>query len=122
MDDGCAAQNEKRADTQSSMAAAPDLVPVIFATRSCLFLETSARYADIYQVSRAGNMKKPARKVFRLQDVAKIVGIAAITLRRWLLSSKIPEVARDRNGWRVFTQKDVRRIQEFATMRKPPHK
>jgi len=49
-----------------------------------------------------------------LREAAKQIGIAPITLRRWLLAQKVKEVARDRNGWRVFTQSDVRRIKKFA--------
>ncbi len=67
-------------------------------------------------------MKVGTNKLLGLQDVAKIVGVSAITLRRWLLSGKVPEVARDRNGWRVFSRKDVERIQKYATLTKPPRK
>ena len=51
---------------------------------------------------------------YNLREAAKQIGIAPITLRRWLLGRKVKEVARDRNGWRVFTQSDVRRIRKFA--------
>lgn len=67
-------------------------------------------------------MTKPLKKRFRLRDVARTVGVSAITLRRWLLSGKVSEVARDRNGWRLFSQKDVDRIRRFATLTKPPRK
>jgi len=53
-------------------------------------------------------------KRYNLREAAKQIGIAPITLRRWLLRRKVKEVARDRNGWRVFTQSDVRRIKKFA--------
>lgn len=66
-------------------------------------------------------MKKLKNRL-RLRDAAKSIGVSAITLRRWLLSGKVPEVSRDRNGWRVFTQKDVKRIRRFATLTKPPEK
>jgi len=42
------------------------------------------------------------------------VGVAPITLKRWLLEGKFPEVRRDRNGWRIFTEQDIRRIKAFA--------
>jgi DNA-binding transcriptional MerR regulator len=51
---------------------------------------------------------------YGLHEAARQVGVAPITLRRWLLGRKVKEVARDRNGWRVFTQADVRRIRKFA--------
>lgn len=57
---------------------------------------------------------------YRLREAAKLVGVSTITLRRWLLQGKVREVARDRNGWRVFTANDVRRIRAFANLRQPP--
>lgn len=57
-----------------------------------------------------------------LSDAARQVGIAPITLKRWLLSKKVAEVARDRNGWRVFTEADIRRIKIFANSIKAPKK
>lgn len=57
---------------------------------------------------------------YNLRETAEMVGIAPITLRRWLLSGKVHEVARDRNGWRVFTFKDVVRIKRFASRLTPP--
>jgi len=53
-------------------------------------------------------------KHYIMREAAKQIGVAPITLRRWLLVRKVKEVARDRNGWRVFTQSDVRRIKKFA--------
>ena len=44
---------------------------------------------------------------YRLSQVAKLIDVAPITLKRWLLSGDIDEVYRDRNGWRVFTDEDV---------------
>jgi len=49
-----------------------------------------------------------------------MIGVAPVTLKRWLLSARIEEVQRDRNGWRVFTEDDVRRIQEYAGTLYPP--
>jgi len=57
---------------------------------------------------------------YSLREAAAQVGVAPITLRRWLLEKRIPEVARDRNGWRVFTEADIRRIAEFAARVTPP--
>jgi DNA-binding transcriptional MerR regulator len=54
-------------------------------------------------------------KRYNLREAAKQIGVSPITLRRWLLRRKVKEVARDRNGWRVFTRADVRRIKNFAT-------
>ncbi len=59
---------------------------------------------------------------YRLAQVAKLIGVAPITLKRWLLSGRVDEVQRDRNGWRVFTDEDVERIQEYAAALYPPRR
>lgn len=61
-------------------------------------------------------------RVFSLKEAAKQVGVSPITLKRWLLSGRVREVARDRNGWRVFTGGDVTRIRKFAEKLDPPNK
>ena len=53
-------------------------------------------------------------KTYSLADAARQLGIAPITLKRWLLTGKVAEVGRDRNGWRVFTEADIERIRIFA--------
>jgi DNA (cytosine-5)-methyltransferase 1 len=58
-----------------------------------------------------------------LAAAAAEIGVAPITLKRWLLSGKVSEVARDRNGWRVFTPQDIERIRRYArTLRRPEEK
>ena len=57
---------------------------------------------------------------YRLSQVAGIVGVAPITLKRWLLKGRVDEVQRDRNGWRVFTEDDVDMIRAYAETRYPP--
>jgi len=57
---------------------------------------------------------------YRLSQVANIVGVAPITLKRWLLNGRIDEGQRDRNGWRVFTDEDVERIRAYAETLYPP--
>ena len=60
------------------------------------------------------------RRTFTLKAAAEQVGVAPITLKRWLLDGKVAEVARDRNGWRVFSDADVERIKRYAlTLRDP---
>jgi len=59
-------------------------------------------------------------KFYTLTEAAEIIGIAPITLKRWLLASKVDEVTRDRNNWRRFTDADLRRIKEFANKTTPP--
>jgi DNA (cytosine-5)-methyltransferase 1 len=61
-------------------------------------------------------------KYYSLTEAAALIGIAPITLKRWLLTAKVDEVARDRNNWRRFTDRDVRRIKKFADKTTPPNK
>lgn len=65
-------------------------------------------------------MPTKPRRTLTLKPAATKIGVAPITLKRWLLDGKVAEVARDRNGWRVFTAADVVRIKRYAlTMREP---
>lgn len=57
---------------------------------------------------------------YRLTEAAKRIGVAPITLKRWLISGRVRDVARDRNGWRVFTNRDIRRLKRFADARVQP--
>lgn len=54
------------------------------------------------------------KKLMSVKEAAHEVGVSPITLKRWLLSGKVKEVARNRNDWRVFTEEDVLRIKKFA--------
>jgi len=55
------------------------------------------------------------KRLVRLGEAARHVGVSPITLKRWLLLRKVAEVKRDRNGWRFFTTADMARIRRFAT-------
>ena len=57
---------------------------------------------------------------YTLAEAAVLIGVAPITLKRWLLTEKVAEVSRDRNNWRRFTDADVRRIKQFADATSPP--
>lgn len=43
---------------------------------------------------------------------AQQLGVSKSTLLRWFKQGKIADVARDRNGWRVFTAADISRIRK----------
>lgn len=53
-------------------------------------------------------------------EAARVVGISKNTLLRWLRKGKVPEVARDRNGWRIFSPQDIETITAFARKTTPP--
>jgi DNA-binding transcriptional MerR regulator len=59
---------------------------------------------------------------YTLKVAAKLIGVSPVTLKRWLLTSRVAEVARDRNNWRSFSDADVRRIRRFAEKIVPPRK
>jgi hypothetical protein len=41
---------------------------------------------------------------------AKALGVSKSTLLRWISEKRVTDVKRDRNGWRVFTGQDLKRI------------
>lgn len=59
-------------------------------------------------------------KFYHLTEAATKIGIAPITLKRWLLEGKVPDVKRDRRGWRIFTQEDINRIKKYSEKTTPP--
>jgi DNA (cytosine-5)-methyltransferase 1 len=61
-------------------------------------------------------------KLMNLKEAANEIGVSSITLKRWLLVGKVKEVARNRNGWRVFTETDISRIKGFAHKLDRPRK
>ena len=64
-------------------------------------------------------MSPPEDRVYTAK-AAKNAGISKATLLRWLKEGKVPEVARDVRGWRVFNEKEVERIKEYANKITPP--
>jgi excisionase family DNA binding protein len=52
---------------------------------------------------------------YRTTEVCQMVGISRSTLLRWLSSGIVKDVRhRDRRGWRVFTEADIKRIENEA--------
>ena len=52
---------------------------------------------------------------YRTTEVCQMVGISRSTLLRWLSSGIVKDVRhRDRRGWRVFTEAEVKRIENEA--------
>ncbi len=55
------------------------------------------------------------KQFYRTQEALQAIGISKATWFRWLKENKISDVKhKDRRGWRLFTEGDIRRIQSFA--------
>jgi len=59
-------------------------------------------------------MRAQETSTFSTAAVAARIGVHRDTLLRWLRDGKIPEPARDRHGWRVFSENEVRTLERFA--------
>lgn len=59
-------------------------------------------------------------RTYQAREAARMAGVSKNTLLRWLRQGKVKEVARDRNGWRIFSAEDVERICAYARMIVPP--
>ena len=59
-------------------------------------------------------------RFYTVKDVLKKIGITRPTLYKWFREQKIPEVIRDRNNFRLFTEKDINRILAYKNLRKNP--
>lgn len=55
-----------------------------------------------------------------ITDAAKAIGVSPATLKRWFRSAKVRDVARDRNGYRVFELSDIERLRAYANQRIEP--
>ena len=61
-------------------------------------------------------------KRYTTKEVLDMVGIARATLYKWLRDGKALEVPRDRNNYRVFTDKDIKHLLEYKNLIKTPIK
>jgi excisionase family DNA binding protein len=53
------------------------------------------------------------RTYYRTRDVCEVVGVSRSTLLRWISGGLIRDTAtRDRRGWRLFTEADIKRIED----------
>jgi phage regulator Rha-like protein len=55
------------------------------------------------------------QKYFNSSEVANLAGIHRLTLLRWIRERKMPDVSRDRNGWRIFTEAETAQVVAYAT-------
>ena len=52
---------------------------------------------------------------YRISEACQMVGIARSTLLRWVSLGVVKDVPhRDRRGWRLFTEADIKRIEQEA--------
>lgn len=61
--------------------------------------------------------------MLRVREVANKIGVHPETIKRWIRQGKVPSPNRDRNGWYVFDEQDIKNITEYATrIHIPEHK
>lgn len=52
---------------------------------------------------------------YRTTEVCEMVGVGRSTLLRWIRSGILKDAShRDRRGWRLFTEADIKRIEDEA--------
>ncbi len=52
---------------------------------------------------------------YQLTEACKMAGISRSTLLRWIDNEMIADAERkDRNGWRLFTEEEVKKLKEYA--------
>lgn len=54
-----------------------------------------------------------AKKTYTTAEAARLIGISKPTLLYWFKVRRVEDVARDYNGWRVFTDEDIERLKAF---------
>lgn len=55
------------------------------------------------------------KQFYLAHEAAKVAGISKQTLLRWITENRVKDSAkRDRNGWRLFSEPEVRAISRFA--------
>jgi len=55
-----------------------------------------------------------------ISQAAEAIGVSPATLKRWFRGAKVRDVARDRNGYRVFEPEDIERLRAYANQRFAP--
>ena len=54
------------------------------------------------------------QRFFKSSEVARLAHVHRLTLLRWIREGRLADVARDRNGWRVFSEQETAAIIDFA--------
>jgi excisionase family DNA binding protein len=60
--------------------------------------------------------------MFTTQEVADLAGVTKRCILNWLRDGKIPEPDRDRNQYRIWTQKDVSIVLAYTAQRSKPQR
>lgn len=62
-------------------------------------------------------------KTYKSREVLEKIGISRATLYKWLKEGKIPDVCRDRNNFRVFTDEDIQGLLDYKNfIKRPPNR
>jgi MerR-like DNA binding protein len=59
-------------------------------------------------------MEIRGQQFYKSSEVAGLAGVHRLTLLRWIREGRLSDVARDRNGWRVFSEQETAAIIDFA--------
>jgi excisionase family DNA binding protein len=71
---------------------------------------TLGAYICIYSMSQIlGN-----KVYYTAGEVAKLAGVHRLTLLRWIREGRLTDAARDRNGWRIFSEELTQQVVEFS--------
>jgi hypothetical protein len=54
------------------------------------------------------------KRFYSASETAYLAGVHRLTLLRWIREGKLADVARVRNGWRLFSEDVVQQVVEFA--------
>ena len=54
------------------------------------------------------------KNYYKVNDVLKRIGIARSTLYNWEKAGHIPQPKRNRAGYRVYEDADIKKIEEYA--------
>ena len=60
------------------------------------------------------------KRHYSTKEVLKKIGVSRNTIFLWFKHRKIPEVRRDRNGYRIFTSGDIQLILNYKNKVMPP--